>query len=158
MLFHGWFFISKKAIRCYNCAMKILSSFFGYLKWHYGKALITTFSLWKNILFFLLNFFSIKSLLANFFTPWKRLADTYPKKFDLKIYFFTFIANTIMRIVGMILRAIIIIIGLSCCAIYIITLPLTLLIWLALPPIVIGLIVYGLILIFFSHNFSNKIS
>jgi hypothetical protein len=130
--------------------MKILSSFLGYLKWHYGKALITTFTFWKNILVFLFNFFSIKNLLGNFFTPWKRLADGYPKKFNFQIYFSTFIINTLMRIVGMVLRTIIIIVGLVICSIYIMILPLTLLFWLALPFIIIALIVGGIILMFFS--------
>ena len=130
--------------------MKFLTTFLGYLKWHYGKALVTTFSLWKNILFFLFAFFSIKSLLGNFFTPWKRLADSYPKKFNLKIYFFTFLANTIMRTVGIILRSIIIIIGLASCLLFIMLLPISLVIWLALPIITAYLIIDGLVLIFFS--------
>ena len=130
--------------------MKYFATLLGYLKWHYTKALSATFSFWKNILFFLFNFFSIKSLLGNFFTPWKRLADTYPKKFSLKIYSTTFLINSIMRIVGMILRSIIIIIGLACCAVYIILLPFSLIVWLALPFIIAFLIIYGLILIIFS--------
>jgi len=130
--------------------MKFLRTFLGYLKWHYGKALMTTFAFWKNILIFLFNFFSIKSLSGNFFTPWKRLVDIYPKKFNLKIYFFTFLVNTIMRIVGIILRSIIILIGLVFCFALIILLPVTLLVWLALPIIIISLIVSGLILIILS--------
>lgn len=130
--------------------MKYFTTFLGYLKWHYGKALIFTFTFWKNILVFLFNFFSIKSLLGNFFTPWKRLADSYPKNFNLSAYFYTFLVNTIMRIVGIILRSIIILVGLTCCIIYIILLPLSMIFWLALPVIIIFLVVYGLILIFFS--------
>ena len=130
--------------------MKFLQTSLGYLKWHYGKALIYTFSFWKNILVFLFNFFSIKSLLGNFFTPWKRLADSYPKRFSLKINSFTFLVNTIMRIVGIILRSIIIIIGLACCAIFVFSFPFALIAWLVLPPIVIFLLIYGLILIIFS--------
>jgi len=138
--------------------MKYLMNFFGYLKWHYGKALATTFTFWKNILIFLFNFFSIKSLLGNFFTPWRKLADSYPKKFSLKIYSFTFLVNTIMRIVGIILRSIVIIIGLVCCMIYILILPLTLIIWLVLPFVIIGLILYGLILIISSFTSIHKIT
>lgn len=130
--------------------MKFLSVLFGYLKWHYGKALITTFTFWKNILAFLFNYFSIKSLVSNFFSPWKRLADSYPKRFDLKIYFFTFLLNIIMRIVGILLRSIVLIIGLAICTITIVCLPITIIVWLALPPAIAGLIILGLILIFFS--------
>ena len=130
--------------------MELLTTSLGYLKWHYTSALVATFALWKNILVFLFNFFSIKNLFGNFSTPWKRLADTYPKKFNLKIYFFVFLVNLIMRIVGMFLRSIIILIGLTCCIVYIILLPLSLLIWLALPIAVVYLIVTGLVLIIFS--------
>lgn len=130
--------------------MNLIKTFLGYLKWHYGKALLTTFAFWKNILFFLYNFFSIKSLTGNFFTPWKRLADTYPKKFNLKIYLFTFLVNSLMRIFGVILRSIIIVVGLLFCITYIALLPVTLLFWLALPLIIIFFIVSGLILMFFS--------
>jgi len=130
--------------------MKFLTTFLGYLKWHYGKALIATFYLWRNLLVFIFNFFSIKNLSGNFFTPWKKLADSYPRRFNLKDYLFTFIVNTIMRTVGMILRLIFIIIGLTCCAIFIAFLPVSLFIWLALPIITGVLIIYGLILIIFS--------
>lgn len=130
--------------------MELLTTFFGYLKWHYTKALVATFTFWKNILIFLFNFFSIKSLLGNFFTPWKRLADNYPKKFNLKTNFFIFLVNTIMRTVGIILRSIIIFIGLTCCLFYIILLPISLFVWLAAPIIVGFLIIFGVVLIFFS--------
>jgi len=130
--------------------MKFLTTFFGYLKWHYGRALITIFSFWKNILIFLFNYFSIKSLLGNFFTPWKRLADSYSKPFNIKKYLFIFLANTIMRLVGMFLRSIVIILGLICCAIFIVLLPFSLIFWLLSPGIIIALIIYGLVLIIFS--------
>jgi len=130
--------------------MKFLKTFLGYLKWHYGKALNTTFVFWKNILIFLFNFFSIKSLAGNFFSPWKRLADSYPKNFNIKAYLFTFLANSISRIVGILMRTIMILVGLCTCAAYILLLPFSLVVWLALPILVIALIVFGLVLIIFS--------
>ena len=130
--------------------MKFLTTSLGYFKWHYGKALITTFTFWKNILIFLFDFFSIKSLLGNFFTPWKRLADNYPKNFSFKAYFSIFIINTLMRLVGIFLRSIVIIIGIVCCILYILFLPITLVLWLLSPVIITALIVYGFILIIFS--------
>jgi hypothetical protein len=130
--------------------MKFFRTLFRYLKWHYSKALLSAFALWKNILVFLFNFFSIKNILGNFFTPWKRLADNYPEHFNLKEYFFIFLLNSIMRIVGVLLRSIILFVGLSICTLYIILLPFSLVVWLALPPIVLGLIILGLILIIFA--------
>lgn len=137
-------------IKCYNWNMDTLKTFLRYLKWHYGKALMTTFVFWKNILIFLFNYFSIQSLLGNFFTPWKRLADIYPKHFSLKTYSFIFTANSIMRIFGVILRSVVIFIGLVFCAVYIALLPITLAFWLVLPPAILVFIGAGLILIFFS--------
>ncbi len=140
----------KNHTGCYNWVMKFLKTYLGYLKWHYGKALITTFSFWKNILVFLFVYFSIGPLFGNFFTPWKRLADSYPEKFSFKTYLSAFLANTIMRTVGMVLRLIIILFGVACCIAFIIFLPISIVIWLALPLIIIFLIVSGLILIIFS--------
>lgn len=130
--------------------MKLLKITLGYLKWHYTNALLTTFSFWTNIFVFLFNFFSIKTLLFNFFTPWKRLADNYPKKFNLKTYFSIFIVNFFMRLVGIFFRSIILIIGLSVCIIYIITLPITLVVWLILPPAILYIAIQGLTLLIFS--------
>ncbi len=135
--------------------MNFLKTILGYLKWHYGKALFATFSLWRNLLFFLLRFFSLKSLFANFFMPWKRLTESYPKDFGLdsetlKKYFNTFIVNIIMRFFGMIFRTFAILIGLLCCLTFILILPLTLAFWLVLPVLIIGSLLFGLILILFS--------
>ncbi|MFA5652058.1 MAG: hypothetical protein WC933_01720 [Candidatus Paceibacterota bacterium] len=48
------------------------------------------------------------------------------------------------------MRSIVIIVGLIVCSIVIILLPISLILWLALPIITAWLIVYGLILIIFS--------
>jgi len=129
--------------------MKFLKIFFNYLKWHYGKALLKTFELWKNILVFLLNYFSIKNLIGNFFTPWKRLVGRYPRGFKLSEYLSIFISNMIMRIVGMLMRSVMLIVGLTFCCIYIILLPIGLVAWLVLPVFIIWLLLYGIVLVIF---------
>jgi len=132
--------------------MNLLKTIFSYLVWHYGKALFSVFDLWNNLLFFLFNFFSIKSLFTNFFTPWKRLTETYPKfGVDLETiqtFFFVFVVNTIMRILGIILRTFAIIIGLTCFILFIMVLPLTIVLWISLPILILLLIIFGFILIF----------
>jgi hypothetical protein len=135
--------------------MNLIRTILGYLKWHYGKALFSTFKLWKNLLYFLVHYFSLKSLFTNFFTPWKRLTEGYPAKFNLdkgtlEKYFSTFLVNTIMRIFGMLFRTFAIIIGISCCLSFILILPLTLGFWLFLPILIFLSILLGLILILFS--------
>lgn len=132
--------------------MNFLKTTFGYLIWHYGKALFSVFELWNNLLYFLFNFFSIKSLFANFFTPWKRLTETYPKfGVDLETiqtFFFVFVVNTIMRILGMILRTFAIIIGIICCLLFIMTLPLAIILWVSIPIFILLSITFGFVLIF----------
>jgi len=140
--------IFKRKSNWYNGCMRYLSVLLGYLKWHYGKALFTTFALWRNFSVFVFNFFSIKSLASNFFTPWKRLAETYPKGIHLQEDLEIFLVNTMMRFVGMVLRTIMLAIGLFCYFIFLLSMPFFLIVWLLLPPFILLLIVFGLILIF----------
>ncbi len=135
--------------------MNLIRTILGYLKWHYGKALFATFKLWKNLLFFLIHFLSLKSLLTNFFTPWRKLTESYPPKFDLDIettkkYLSVFCINITMIILGMFFRTFAIIFGIVCCLSFILIIPLTLGFWLILPFLIIGTLIFGLILIFFS--------
>jgi hypothetical protein len=128
--------------------MKIMLIILGYFKWHYGKALSSLTIIWKNFLLFTYNFFSITALFKNFFDPWKRMSDPYPDSFSLRKYFYTFIANSIVRILGIMMRTILIIIGLIFCIILLLLYPVTLIIWLGLPAILIYLICNGIFLIF----------
>lgn len=119
----------------------------GYLNWHYGKAVRSLSRVWQNLLFFVSEFFSLKLLFKNFFDPWKRMNDPYPKGFSFKKYLYAFLTNLIVRVVGMIMRAALIIIGLTACLTLIILYPVVLIGWLVLPLIVLALIGFGLFLI-----------
>jgi hypothetical protein len=120
----------------------------GYFRWHYGRALYSLTKIWKNFLFFISEFFSLRLLFSNFFDPWKKMTDSYPKNFDLKKYFSVLITNTIVRVVGMLMRTVLILAGLFSLLILILSYPILLLVWLILPIIVLALIQEGLILIF----------
>lgn len=127
--------------------MKSLQVFFKYFKWHYGKAITASISLWKNLALFLFNFFSIKTLILNFFTPWRRISDSYPKWYNFKEYFSTLLMNTLMRIVGMFIRFFVIVFGLIFTFVFVISYPAALLIWLILPIIILTIILAGTTLI-----------
>lgn len=127
--------------------MKLIIVILGYLSWHYGKAIISLTKIWKNFLYFIFEFFSIRLLFLNFFDPWKRMADKYPASFDLKDYFNAFITNLIVRAVGIIMRTGLLIIALACCLLFILFYPLILVIWLLLPFIIIALFFVGVSLI-----------
>jgi hypothetical protein len=128
--------------------MRIISIIFGYIKWHYSTAFISFTTVWKNILYFIFDFFSIRLVFKNFFDPWKRMSDPYPKSFSLKKYFYAFLTNIIVRIVGMIMRTAIIIVGLACSFTFILFYPLALIIWILMPFITLSLLGMGLLLIF----------
>lgn len=128
--------------------MKITQIILGYLKWHYSKAIYSLSQVWNNFLYFISEFFSLKLLFKNFFAPWKRMSDRYPTSFNLKDYFYAFMTNLIIRIVGMIMRSFIIIIGSICFIIFALLYPVIIISWLILPLIVIALMTLGLILIF----------
>ena len=127
--------------------MKMILIILGYLKWHYGKAIFSLTKIWRNLLDFIFNYFSINLLFKNFFDPWKRMADDYPSGFNLKKIFYTLLANLITRIVGMIMRFFLIIIGLFCYIIFILFYPLAIILWLLLPLLIIILILEGILLI-----------
>ncbi len=67
---------------------------------------------WNNVLSFNLEYFSIIPLLKTFFSPWKRSRFSYGPGFDIKEFFENLAFNTMSRIIGMIMRTILIIIGL----------------------------------------------
>jgi hypothetical protein len=127
--------------------MKILSIIFGYLGWHYSKAIRSLTRVWKIFLTFIFNYFSIDLLFKNFLDPWKRMNDNYPKNFNLKDYFYAFVTNMIVRIVGIIMRTILIIIGLTCYIAFALFYPLAIIGWLLLPSLIVVLIIFGVILI-----------
>jgi hypothetical protein len=127
--------------------MKTALVILGYLKWHYGKAVFSLSSIWKNYWYFNYEFFSIRLLIRNLFDPWKRMSDSYPNSFDLKKYFQAFIANSIMRVVGLILRIAVLIIGIICHLLLITLYPIILIAWLVLPLFVLILMIIGIFLI-----------
>ncbi len=132
----------------YNYLMKFLRVLFGYIKWHYGRAIISLTIVWKNLAVFLFNYFSIKSLTLNFFSQWKRKGETHLKKSGMADWFETIIINTLMRIVGIIIRTIVILIGLIVWIIFIILFPIALAFWLFIFPAVLYVLLYGIIIFF----------
>ena len=91
--------------------MNIVTIIWGYIKWHYSQAIRGMAKIWKNIIVFLFNYFSIALLFKNFFDPWKRMTERKPSFFQTKEYFTASLSNMIMRLLGMVLRTLMLIIG-----------------------------------------------
>jgi hypothetical protein len=79
--------------------------------WHFYEMPKFLVGVWRNYLMFATNFFSAPLLLKTFFDPWKRYNWQYPKGFNAVEFANTLISNTFSRIIGAILRTVLIIIG-----------------------------------------------
>lgn len=129
--------------------MRWLAIIVRYLVWHYSLAVLQFSRVYKNITVFLYNFFSIPILLKTFFAPWRRMGESYPEdKTQLVEIISSFVVNMIVRMVGVVMRSVIILIGFLTVTIFIIFYPILLLLWLALPVIVVVLLTIGVALLF----------
>lgn len=86
----------------------------GFIFWHYGKGFQSLVRIWKNYLWFSLEFFSVQELFSTLFAPWHRdAAGKYWRGFSLSKSFELFVGNGLSRIVGAIVRTCVIFLGLS---------------------------------------------
>lgn len=115
-----------------------------YLYWHYSRGLVEWTRNLFNFLAFEFHFFSVQELLRTLFAPFQRLTESYGNSpVDVETIFSALIVNTIMRVVGLVVRSFIL-----CIAAVSITLSfvlvLTLLVaWILLPLILIVLVIGG---------------
>lgn len=114
-----------------------------YLKWHYTLAIVNIFSIWGNFCWFLWNYFSIRQLARTLFTPWRRLAESADSVFDFFNYFSSILITLIMRVVGVLVRSAVILIGLATMALVTATGAIFLLAWILMPFILIMLLAVG---------------
>ncbi|MDP3882501.1 MAG: hypothetical protein Q8Q48_00380 [Candidatus Staskawiczbacteria bacterium] len=89
-------------------AENILINWFSWQFYEVPKFLL---HVWNNYITFASTFFSFKLLLKTFFSPWRRYKWRYPKGLDITEFFNTLISNTFSRILGAMMRTILIIMG-----------------------------------------------
>lgn len=85
-------------------------SIVAYFRWHYTKAYFDIWGLWNNFLWFGYHFFSLPLLLRTLFLPLFRIREK-TARFDLGEFFENLLVNTVMRLVGFVLRTAVLIIG-----------------------------------------------
>ena len=113
-----------------------------YVWWHYTTAIADLVRNYLNLKSFLINFFSLKHLTRNLFAPWRRLGEEYPVGyFDLQAFFSALIVNTLMRLVGFVVRFILLVFGLLVLLVSLFVFIFVLFIWLVMPIILIFLII-----------------
>lgn len=118
-----------------------------YVHWHYSRALDSIVSITKNIIWFLWHFFSVGLLASTLFAPWQRLHEGVVHRFDLGEALSRFIINTVMRLVGVVVRLTFIGIGLGAITLAFLGGIIVFVAWLVLPLLIIFSLVFGLILL-----------
>lgn len=119
-----------------------------YLAWHYSRALHEMYGVFGNFIWFFYNFFSIPTLLATLFAPFKRMDEGYKKGLNLEAFFETLIVNTLMRLVGMFLRLVLILMGIISLALVCVGYVFVLVAWLFAPLFALGLLASALLFLF----------
>ena len=128
--------------------MLFVSILHHYLLWHYTHAFLEIFHVWTNFFWFIVNFFSIPQLFRSLFSPWKRITEERKKSFDFEDMAGVVIIGLFSRLIGFVLRGVIIIIGLFTLILLLAFLFIVYTFWLLAPAFMIGSLVYGVILMF----------
>ncbi len=123
----------------------IINNFF---QWYYLEMTKLILRIWKNFLIFILNYFSISSLLKTFFSPWKNYRESYGRGFDLKRYLTAFFSNILFSLLGMFTRIFLLIISFLLQFFIALGGMIVFLIWIFLPLLLVVGIVVGFQMMF----------
>ena len=126
--------------------MQVATLVGNYFVWHYTRAYRELVHIEKNIIWFLFHFFSLPELTRTFLSPWKRLGENYGSIFDTEEFFAALITNVLMRIVGIVMRAIIIVVGIAVLSITLLGAAVMLLLWTLLPLVIVFAFITGIVL------------
>lgn len=119
-----------------------------YLIWHYTKGLKELLVNWGHILYFVIHYFSIPNLLLTLISPWKRMNEGASHTINPGAIMEHVIFNSIMRVVGLLIRTVTIVIGLVATALVIVGGVGMILLWMLLPIFLIILVFAGFTFIF----------
>lgn len=122
--------------------------FIKYLAWHFLDTPKGILRAWQNCLKFNLNHWSVPLLLRTWFSPWRRHQYSYGKGFSFSKYFEVFSFNAISRVIGAIMRSVLIILGLLMEAAVVLAGALVMIFWLVLPFILFFGFIYGCEILF----------
>ncbi|KPJ54843.1 hypothetical protein AMJ47_03290 [Parcubacteria bacterium DG_72] len=126
--------------------VSILPKFFA---WYYIDTVSGLLKAWKNFLLFNMEYFSIPTLLKTFFSHWHRYYSPYGNIFDFWKNFESLVFNLMSRIIGAMLRTILIVIGIVL-EIFILIAGLAILfVWIVMPGLLVGGFLFGFKLLFF---------
>lgn len=119
-----------------------------YLEWHFLDSTKGVLAGWKNCLRFNLNYWSLPILTRTLFSHWRRYKYAYGKPFSFTRYFEVFTFNMLSRIMGFLMRSVLIILGFLAEICVFAAGIIVLLFWLALPLLLILSFIYGFKILF----------
>ena len=123
--------------------------FIQYLEWQFSDVPKSILAGWKNCLKFNLNYWSVPLLLKTLFSHWRRYHYSYGRGLNFGRYFEAFTFNMISRVLGAIMRSVLIILGLLTEIFVILAGAVVFLGWLILPALLIFGLVFGFKILFF---------
>ena len=109
--------------------------FVSWLVWHYIVAPREVLNKLKNIFSFGLDYFSIPFLIRTLFAPWRKYKFSYGRGFDAARFFEALAFNTFSRIMGMIMRCAVILVGVLTQLMVLFVGVLSIIFWIFLPII-----------------------
>jgi len=125
-----------------------MNVFIQYLAWHFLDTTGDILAGWKNCLRFNLNYWSVPLLLRTFFSHWRRYQYSYGQGFSFKTYFEAFTFNMISRILGALMRSVLIILGLLSEVFVVLTGIFVFFFWLILPILIVSGFYFGFKILF----------
>jgi hypothetical protein len=106
--------------------------------WHFYEMPKFLLLVWKNYILFALNYFSLTVLIKSFLSPWRKYRWNYPKGFNIAEFFNTFISNVFSRLLGALMRTVLIIVGIIFQVFVIFAGLIVFLAWILVPFIIIA--------------------
>ena len=82
-----------------------------FILWHYTQGFRELFRAWMSIQRFFVQFFSLPLLFKTFFTPYRRMYEKRNRGFDAENFLEIVTINLVTRIVGILIRVILIAVG-----------------------------------------------
>lgn len=110
--------------------------------WHFFEMPRFLLGVWKNYILFALNYFSLPGLLRSLFAPWRRYKWNYPKSFDIAEFFSTLFSNAFSRLLGALVRVVLIAVGIAFQIFVIVAGFTVLLLWVIIPFIIVAGILF----------------
>lgn len=125
-------------------SMRIFSDYVG---WHYGRAFREVFVVWLNFAWFITHMFSIPLLAHTLFSPWKRVHEAYQRN-GFEELAATLVLNILSRILGALIRTVIIIVGSATLILWVLCLCVVCVFWIFAPVLIVASFATGFMMLF----------